>query len=58
MARMDQEGAHSVCAGDGNDNYPQGMITGHVYYFLEDVNPLVTGQHPVKTPLFIKTDVC
>jgi hypothetical protein len=23
MARMDQEGAHSVCAGDGNDNYPQ-----------------------------------
>ncbi|RWW82175.1 hypothetical protein BHE74_00009378, partial [Ensete ventricosum] len=31
-----------------------GMIAGHVYYFLEDVYPQMTGRRPLKTPLFIK----
>jgi Derlin-2/3 len=32
----------------------QGMIAGHVYYFLEDVYPRMTGRRPLKTPSFIK----
>ncbi|RLN41702.1 derlin-2 [Panicum miliaceum] len=31
-----------------------GMIAGHVYYFLEDVYPRMTGRRPLKTPSFIK----
>jgi Derlin-2/3 len=30
------------------------MIAGHVYYFLEDVYPRMTGRRPLKTPSFIK----
>ncbi|XP_023155825.1 derlin-2.1 isoform X1 [Zea mays] len=33
---------------------PWGMIAGHVYYFLEDVYPRMTGRRPLKTPSFIK----
>ena len=32
----------------------QGMIAGHVYYFLEDVYPRMTGRRPLRTPSFIK----
>ncbi|GJM97271.1 hypothetical protein PR202_ga14187 [Eleusine coracana subsp. coracana] len=31
-----------------------GMIAGHVYYFLEDVYPRMTGRRPLKTPTFIR----
>jgi Derlin-2/3 len=30
------------------------MIAGHLYYFLEDVYPRMTGRRPLKTPPFIK----
>lgn len=28
--------------------------SGHVYYFLEDVYPRMTGRRPLKTPGFVK----
>eukprot|EP00262_Sarcandra_glabra_P010759 TRINITY_DN26181_c0_g1_i1.p1 TRINITY_DN26181_c0_g1~~TRINITY_DN26181_c0_g1_i1.p1 ORF type:complete len:272 (-),score=17.97 TRINITY_DN26181_c0_g1_i1:214-948(-) len=31
-----------------------GMIAGHVYYFLEDVYPRMTGRRLLRTPSFIK----
>ncbi|KAI5064403.1 hypothetical protein GOP47_0021073 [Adiantum capillus-veneris] len=31
-----------------------GMLAGHAYYFLEDVYPLMTGRHFLKTPAFVK----
>lgn len=31
-----------------------GMAAGHVYYFLEDVYPRMTGRRPLKTPGFVK----
>lgn len=31
-----------------------GMAAGHVYYFLEDVYPRMTGRRPLKTPSFVK----
>ena len=30
------------------------MVSGHAYYFLEDVYPRMTGRHPLRTPSFIK----
>lgn len=31
----------------------QGMVAGHIYYFLEDVYPRMTGRRPLRTPSFI-----
>ncbi|GLC36750.1 hypothetical protein PLESTB_000786800 [Pleodorina starrii] len=31
-----------------------GMAAGHVYYFLEDVYPRISGRRPLKTPALIK----
>lgn len=31
-----------------------GMVAGHVYYFLEDVYPQMSGRHLLSTPAFIK----
>lgn len=31
-----------------------GIVAGHVYYFLEDVYPQMSGRHPLSTPGFIK----
>jgi Derlin-2/3 len=31
-----------------------GMAAGHVYYYLEDVYPRITGRRPLRTPLMIK----
>ncbi|GIL84165.1 hypothetical protein Vretimale_15817 [Volvox reticuliferus] len=31
-----------------------GMAAGHVYYYLEDVYPRISGRRPLKTPAFIR----
>jgi len=31
-----------------------GLFVGHIYYFLEDVYPNITGRRILKTPLFLK----
>jgi Derlin-2/3 len=33
-------------------SYPS--LSGHAYYFLEDVYPRMTGRRPLKTPAFVK----
>jgi Derlin-2/3 len=31
-----------------------GIIVGHVYYFLEDIYPKITGRRPLSTPRFLR----
>ncbi|KAG6394066.1 hypothetical protein SASPL_144645 [Salvia splendens] len=33
----------------------QGVVTGHAYYFLEDVYPKMTGRRPLRTPAIIQS---
>lgn len=30
-----------------------GIVVGHIYYFLEDVYPVTSGRHLLKTPSFL-----
>lgn len=32
----------------------QGMLAGHLYYYFEDIYPLMTGRRILKTPSIIK----
>ncbi|MEW5307270.1 MAG: hypothetical protein WDW38_002487 [Sanguina aurantia] len=46
--------AFSLCLGSSPVGDLMGMAAGHVYYFLEDVYPRMSGRRPLRTPGFIK----